>query len=77
MAMSLTVVYSSLRQTDAEMVRSRLITAGFHAFIQGEIASNSIAGGALATGGITIEVPDAEAQDARALIEDLQRDSSH
>jgi hypothetical protein len=67
--MTLATVYRAFSSADAQLVRSRLDAAGFHAVVQHELASLSMEGYSMAAGGILVQVPDNEADAARALIE--------
>lgn len=72
--MSLVTVYTAINATDAQLARARLEAAGFHAVIAGELASFSVEGYALTVGGIRVQVPAAEAEDARLLLSDAPED---
>ena len=72
--MKLVTVYTSFSSADAQLIRSRLDAAGFHAMVQHELSSLSMEGYSMAAGGILVQVPDSEAQDARALIESNESD---
>ncbi len=61
-------VYRALNPADAQLVRSRLDAAGFHAVVTHENASLAIGGYAQGVGGILVQVPESEAEDAKALI---------
>ncbi len=67
--MELITVYKTFSPADAQLIRSRLDAAGFHAVVQHELAALSMDGYSMAAGGIAVQVPDCEAEDARALIE--------
>jgi hypothetical protein len=66
--MSLVTVFKALNPMDAQLVRSRLEAADFHPTVTHELSALSLDGYALAAGGILVQVPDAEADDARELI---------
>ncbi|MFC1465724.1 MAG: putative signal transducing protein [Candidatus Brachytrichaceae bacterium NZ_4S206] len=66
--MSLVTVHTAFNAADAQLVHARLEAAGFHSVVTGELASLSIEGYALAAGGIRVQVPEAEADDARLLL---------
>ena len=66
--MNLVTVYNGLNPAEAQLVRARLEAAGFHAVIQHELAALSFEGYALGTGGIPVQVPEAEAADAKELL---------
>lgn len=67
--MKLVTVYKAFSSADAQLVRSRLDAAGFHAAVQHELASLSMEGYSMGAGGILVQVPEEEAGPARALIE--------
>ncbi|MGYP001184393461 len=62
-------VYTAFNPTTAQIVCSRLQTAGIQASVEGEAAALSMEGYSLSTGGIRVQVPEPEADAARALIE--------
>lgn len=66
--MSWVTVYLAFSPADAQLVRSRLDAAEFEVNVAGELAALSIDGYAMAAGGIRVQVPEAEAEDARALL---------
>lgn len=66
--MSLVTVFKALNPMDAQLVRSRLEAADFHPTVSHELSALSLDGYALAAGGILVQVPEAEADDARELI---------
>lgn len=67
--MNLVTVYTALNPADAQRVRAQLDAAGFHAVVLHELSALSIEGYALGAGGILVQVPAAEADEARALLE--------
>lgn len=62
------VVFKSFNPAEAHLIRSRLEAAGCHAVIHHELSALSLEGYALAAGGIRVEVPENEADEARELI---------
>jgi hypothetical protein len=66
--MSLVTVYSAFNPADAQLVRSRLEAAQFHAVVTHELSALSMDGYALAAGGILVQVPEDEAADAREFL---------
>ena len=62
-------VYTAFNPATAQIVCSRLQTAGIHASVEGEAAALSMEGYSLSTGGIRVQVPEPEADAARVLIE--------
>lgn len=67
--MQLVTVYKAFSSADAQLVRGRLEASGFHAVVQHELSSLSMEGYSMAAGGILVQVPESEVDDARALIE--------
>lgn len=66
--MSLVTVSKAFSPAEAQLTRSRLEAAGFHAVVIGELAAMSMEGYSGATGGIRVQVPEAEAADAREFL---------
>ena len=66
----LTTVQTAFNPADAHLVRSRLESAGFHAVVTNELSALSMDGYAMAAGGILVQVPDNEAEEARAFLRD-------
>ena len=66
--MSLVTIASAFNPADAQLIRSRLEAAGFHAFVAHELSALSLDGYALAAGGILVQVPDNEAADAKEFL---------
>jgi len=66
--MELVTVFCAFNPADAQLVRSRLEAAGFHAEVMHELSSLSMDGYAMAAGGILVQVPDAEAADAKEFL---------
>ena len=66
--MALVTVFRALNPADAQLVRSRLEAAQFHAVVTNELSALSMDGYALAAGGILVQVPEQEAADARELL---------
>lgn len=62
--MQLITVHTAFNPADAQLARSRLDAAGFHAEIAHELAALSLDGYAMAAGGIRVQVPECEAADA-------------
>ena len=67
--MDFVTVYRAFSPGDAELVRSRLEANDFLVFMKNENAAMSIDGYSMAVGGIQVQVPEAQAESARALIE--------
>jgi len=68
--MNLVTVYTAFSAADAQLIRSRLEAAGINAIVSDEIASLSMEGYSMAAGGIRINVPENQENEARALIGD-------
>jgi hypothetical protein len=66
--MSLVTVFRAFNPADAQLVRSRLEAAQFHAVVTHELSALSMDGYALAAGGILVQVPDVEAADVREFL---------
>jgi hypothetical protein len=66
--MPLLTVSSAFNPADAQLTRSRLEAAGFHAVVTHELSALSLDGYAMAAGGILVQVPDEEAAAAREFL---------
>jgi hypothetical protein len=66
--MKLVTVFQSFSAAEAQLARSRLEAANFQAFVAHELASLSIDGYSMATGGILVQVPEDQADNARELL---------
>jgi hypothetical protein len=67
--MSLVTVFTAFNPAEAQLARSRLDAAGFHAVVTNELSALSIEGYALAAGGIRVQVPESEAAAAREFLD--------
>jgi hypothetical protein len=67
--MNMITVSTAFNSADANLTASRLDAAGFHPSIKGELAALSLEGYALAAGGIQVQVPDAEAAEAKEFLD--------
>jgi hypothetical protein len=67
--MQMVTVSTAFNPADAQLVRSRLDAAGFHAVVKHELSALSLDGYGLAAGGILVQVPDEEAADAREFLD--------
>lgn len=67
--MKLVTVYQAFSPADAHLIRSRLDASNFHPFVKNEHSALGTEGYSVATGGILVQVPENEVEDARALIE--------
>ena len=66
--MNLVTVFKAFSPAEAELTRSRLEAAGFHAVVIGELAAMSMEGYSVATGGIRVQVLESEAAEAREFL---------
>lgn len=66
--MDLVTIYRAFNLADAELVRSRLDAAGFHPFVADEMAAANYPV-IVAGGGVRVQVPDTEAEEARAFLQ--------
>ena len=62
--MKLVTIFTALNPAEAQLVRSRLEAAGFHAEVADELSAFSIEGYSLAVGGVRVQVPEVEAAEA-------------
>ncbi|HYG21243.1 MAG TPA: DUF2007 domain-containing protein [Verrucomicrobiae bacterium] len=67
--MSLVTITRLFNPSDAQLVRSRLEAAGFHAIVMGELSALTTGGYSQATGGIQVQVPESEAAEAEEFLE--------
>jgi len=67
--MDFVTVFTAFSPAEAQVVRSRLEAAEFHPFVTGELSALSMDGYSLAVGGIRVQVPEAEAADAKEFLE--------
>jgi len=70
------IVFKSFSAAEAQMIKSRLETAGFNSFVTDEIASMSMEGYSMSTGGIRVKVPEEEFKLARELVENLLKEAT-
>ena len=66
--MSMVTVFRSFSPAEAHVIRSRLDAAQFHSEVVHELSAFSMEGYSLATGGVLVQVPAEEVDDARTLI---------
>lgn len=66
--MQLITVFRAFSPAEAQLIRSRLEAADFHPVVSHELAALSMDGYSMATGGILVQVPETEVEEARALI---------
>ncbi len=69
--MQLVTVFQTFSPAEAQLIRSRLEAAGFPAYVAHELASLSMDGYSMATGGILVQVPEDQAEEAKALIHSI------
>ena len=70
--MDLVTVYTALNPAEAELVRSRLEASDFLAVVKNENAALAIGGYSMAVGGILVQVPEDQADQARELLRSCQ-----
>ena len=61
-------IYRAFSPADAHVVRGRLEASDFHPNINHELAALSMDGYSMAAGGILVQVPEEEAEEARELL---------
>jgi hypothetical protein len=66
--MQLVTVFKTFSAAEAQLVRSRLEVAGYQAEVAHEDASFGMDPSSMVTGGILVQVPDEQAEDARSLV---------
>lgn len=66
--MQLVTVFQAFSPAEAQLARSRLDAAGFHAVVTHELSALSIEGYSMAAGGILVQVPEVEAADAKEFL---------
>lgn len=66
--MEMITVFTAFNPAEAQLVRSRLDAAEFHAVVKNEISALSMEGYAMAAGGILVQVPEDQAADAREFL---------
>jgi hypothetical protein len=67
--MKLVTVFQTFNPSEAQMQRSRLEAAGLDAVVKNELAAITTAA-PMSTGGIQVQVPEDQAEAARALLSD-------
>jgi hypothetical protein len=63
-------VFHAFSSAEAQLVRSRLEAAGFQAIVTHELSALSMEGYSQATGGILVQVPASEAEEAKQFLSD-------
>jgi len=66
--MPLVTIFKAFNPADAQLVRSQLEAAGFQAIVADELAALSMDGYGMAIGGIRVQVPSEEADEAKAFL---------
>jgi hypothetical protein len=66
--MNLVTIFRTFNPGEADLIRSRLDAAEFDAAVTHELAALSLEGYALTAGGILVQVPEDQAEDAKALL---------
>jgi hypothetical protein len=62
-------VFLTFSAAEAQLAKSRLDAAGFDAEVAHELSSLSMDGYSLGAGGILVQVPEDQAEEAKALLE--------
>lgn len=68
--MELVTVFRSFNPSEAQLIRSRLEAAGLMAEVTHELSALSMEGYSMSTGGVRVQVPADQVDEARALITD-------
>jgi hypothetical protein len=66
--MQLVTVFTAFNPAEAQLIRSCLDAANFHVAVTHELSALSMDGYALAAGGILVQVPEAEAVEAKEFL---------
>ena len=74
--MELVTVFRTFSPGEAQLIRSRLEAAGFMAQVTHELSALSLDGYSMAAGGVRVQVPAEQAEEARALIDQPDERSS-
>ncbi|HVU07663.1 MAG TPA: DUF2007 domain-containing protein [Verrucomicrobiae bacterium] len=67
--MDFVTIFKAFSPAEAQLVRSRLETAGFHPFVADELSALSTDGYSMAIGGIRVQVPENEAAAAKEFLD--------
>jgi len=65
-------IFKSFSVAEAQLVCSRLEAAGFDASVSHELAALSMEGYSMSTGGVRVDVPTEEAEEAKAFLSTSQ-----
>jgi hypothetical protein len=68
MEAELMVVFRTFNPTEADLAASRLAAAGLKPEVFNQLSALSMEGYSLATGGIQVKVPAAQAEEAKAIL---------
>jgi hypothetical protein len=68
--MNFVTIFKAMNAAQVQIVRSRLEAADFHTFVPDDLSAFGSDPLALGAGGIRIQVPEAEAEDAREFLKD-------
>lgn len=68
--MALATVFRALNPAEAQLIRSRLEAAEFYAEVIHELSALSMEGYALSTGGILVQVPEEDVEEARRFLDE-------
>jgi hypothetical protein len=74
--MKLVTIATAFNPADAQLVRSRLEVAGFHPIVKNELSALSLDGYAMAAGGILVQVPEDELDEANEFLKASKPDES-
>lgn len=66
--MELVTIFQAFNPAEAHLVSSRLNAADFHPVVTNEISALSMDGYGLTVGGILVQVPDEEAEEAKEFL---------
>jgi uncharacterized protein YjbI with pentapeptide repeats len=66
--MDFATVFTGFNLADAQLVHARLEAAGFHPVVINEYTAGAFGGGANAISPVSIQVPEAEAADAKEFL---------
>lgn len=66
--MEMITIFTAFNPADAQLVRSRLDAAQFHPVVKNELSALSMDGYGITVGGILVQVPEAEAAEAREFL---------
>lgn len=66
--MNFVTVSTAFNSAEAHLTRSRLDAAGFHPVVKHELSSLALEGYSLAAGGILVQVPETEADEAKEFL---------